>query len=113
MTTYDVLVTNELLPDFISGNTKLPDGFRIVGPVDGPAGYRCTRIRVEDASAPAWTDGKLIEPTFTADYDEAGKVIKTRVTSYRELDEEATRIASAVERAEDNPGHTVNVEDQA
>lgn len=108
MTTYDVLVSNEMLSELTS-STTLPEGFRIVGPAEGPAGYRSTRMRVEDDNAPEWTDGKLIEVVFTASYDE-GKVTATHISAYRPVDEDAVRISGAVQRAEENPGHTIHVE---
>lgn len=110
MTTYDVLVSNELLAKFTESAT-LPEGFRFIGPADGPSGYRSTRMRVEDDSAPETVAGKLVDVVFSVEYDENGSVTKTRITDYRILDEEAVRIAGAVQLAEDNPGHTIRVED--
>ena len=60
MPTYDVLVSDELLPDFTNDNPRLPNGFRIIGPADGPAGPGQVRMRVEDDNAPAWTGGELV-----------------------------------------------------
>lgn len=111
MTTYDVLVSDELLAEFTNdNNTQLPEGFRIVGPVEGPSGYRSTRVRVEDDNAPAWTAGRLVTPTFTVKYTNDGTPVETSVTAYELLDEEAVRIASAVQNAEENPGKTFEVD---
>ncbi|HEU4541172.1 MAG TPA: hypothetical protein VFR23_08605 [Jiangellaceae bacterium] len=106
MPTYDVLVSDELLPEFTNDNPRMPEGFRIVGPVEGLSGYRSKRFRVEDDNAPEWTEGKLVSPTFTADYDERGEVVRTRVTAYHEENQEALQISRAVQLAEDNPGRT-------
>lgn len=106
MPTYDVLVSDDLLPEFTNDNPRLPEGFRIIGPVEGLAGYRSQRFRVEDANAPEWTEGKLVTPTFTAEYGERGEVLRARVTAYHEENQEAVQISRAVQRAEDNPGRT-------
>lgn len=104
--TYDVLVSDELMPEFTNDNPNLPKGFRVIGPADGPSGYRSTRVRVEDDSAPDWTEGRLVAPTLTAEYDDAGQVTRTSVTDYRLEDEEAAATSEAVMRAQDNPGRT-------
>lgn len=69
--TYDVLVADELLPEFTNDNPRMPEGFRIVGPVAGlvDPGRRMWGFRVEDDNAPAWTEGKLVDPVFTAGYE--------------------------------------------
>jgi hypothetical protein len=108
MTTYDVLVADELLPDFID-NPLLPDGFRIVGPTEGPGGYRSARVRVEDDNAPEWTEGQLIEPTFRNHYKD-GEIVRVTVTTYRRVDEVERGIARTVQQAEDNPGQTFEAE---
>lgn len=68
MTTYDVLVADELLPEF-TGSSRMPDGFRVIGPADGPASPGSKRFRVADDNAPAWTEGKLVTPVMTAEYE--------------------------------------------
>ncbi|HEU4543064.1 MAG TPA: hypothetical protein VFR23_18175 [Jiangellaceae bacterium] len=104
MTTYDVLVSDELLSDFID-NPLMPDGFRIIGPVEGPGGYRSTRVQVEDDNAPEWTEGQLVEPIFTSHYED-GKIARVTITEYLRVDEEERRISRVVQQAEDSPGET-------
>ena len=93
MPTYDVLVSDELLPEFISDNPRLPDGFRILGSVEGPAEGRARRFRVEDDDAPPWTEGRLIDPVFTAEYEvnddghPTGNVARVTVTGWDEIDQ--------------------------
>lgn len=108
MTTYDVLVSDELLPDFVD-NPLLPDGFRIIGPIEGPGGYRSTRVRVEDDNAPEWTESQLVELIFTSHYED-DKVVRVTISEYVRADEDERRISRAVQRAEDNPGKTFEVE---
>lgn len=87
MTTYDVLVAGELSAEFTNDNPRRPEGFRIVGPADGP-GYGAKRYRVEDDNAPAWTEGKLVEPIFTTEYEKndqghpTGNVSRVVVTDW-------------------------------
>lgn len=71
MPTYDVLVADELLPEFTNDNPRMPKGFRVIGPVAayGLTGHGHMRYRVEDDNAPAWTEGKLVTPVFTAEYE--------------------------------------------
>jgi len=91
MPTYDVLVSDELLPEFSNDNPLMPEGFRIVEAVAGPTGHRATRIRVQDDTAPSWTDGKLIEPIFTSQYEvndhdhPTGNVVRTTITGWIEV----------------------------
>lgn len=91
MTTYDVLVSDELLPEFTNDNPRTPEGFRIIGPVDGPAARGCKRFRVEDDTAPGWTEGKLIDLVFSAEYETndqgrpTGKVSRVVVADWREV----------------------------
>jgi hypothetical protein len=119
MPTYEVLVSDALLPDFANDSSRLPSGFRVLGPADGPSGYRSTRLRVEDDSAPSWTEGKLITPTFTTEYKTntdgypTGEIARVVITDWREEDQEAVRIAGAVQRAEDNPGTTATADGAA
>jgi hypothetical protein len=111
MPTYEVLVSDALLPEFTGDGARLPEGFRIVGPAEGSSGYRSSRFRVEDESAPEWTEGRLIDPTFTNVYDDDGAaVVAVRVTGWNLLDEAVVRTAAAVQEAEDNPGRTVTVD---
>jgi hypothetical protein len=85
---YDVLVADELLPEFTNANPRTPAGFRILGPVDGPTERGTTRLRVQDDNAPDWTEGKLISPTFTATYEtdergaSTGDVSRVAVTDW-------------------------------
>lgn len=119
MPTYDLLISVQLLPEFTGDNARLPDGFRILGPAEGPTGYRQTRMRVEDDSAPAWTEGKLITPMFTNHYKlnelghSTGEIERVTVTAWTVEDEEAVRIANAVQRAEDAPGTTATTDGAA
>lgn len=69
MTTYDVLVADELSPEFTNANPHMPEGFRIIGLVGEPTSYGCKRYRVKDDNAPAWTEGKLVAPTMTVEYE--------------------------------------------
>ncbi len=91
MTTYDTLISDDLLPGFTDGSLRMPDGFRIIGPADGPAPPRCKRLRVADDNAPAWTEGKLITPTMTAEYETndrgvpTGNVSRVVVTDWTEV----------------------------
>ena len=91
MPTYDMLVADELLPEFVSDNPRLPEGFQILGSVEGPAEGRPRRFRVKDDDAPPWTEGKLIDPVFTAEYevDDAGhptgNVARVMVTGWDEV----------------------------
>ncbi len=91
MPTYDMLVSDELVPAFTNDNPNTPKGFRIIGPADGPAPPRCKRLRVADDNAPAWTEGKLITPTMTAEYETndrgvpTGNVSRVVVTGWTEV----------------------------
>lgn len=69
MPTYDMLVSDLLESEFATNSPRLPAGFRILGPVDGPARALSKRFRVQDDSAPPWTEGKLIQPVFTSEYE--------------------------------------------
>jgi hypothetical protein len=69
MATYDVLVSDELLPEFTNDSHRKPVGFHILKRVGEGTAPWLSRYRVQDDSAPAWTEGKLITPTFTADYE--------------------------------------------
>jgi hypothetical protein len=109
MPTYDVLVSDELLPEFNNDNPRLPNGFRIVGPADGPAGYRSVRMRVDDVNAPQWTEGRLVAPMFIANYDDDGNPLKNTISGYALESEEAAAASAVVQRAEDNPGRTFTV----
>jgi hypothetical protein len=110
MPTYDVLVADGLVDEFTNDNARLPEGFRIVGPVGGLTGYRSKRIRVEDSNAPKWTEGKLISPVFQSHYDDRGSVSRVTIMGYDEVNQEALRISGAVQLAEENPGRTIHVE---
>ena len=91
MPTYDVLVSDELLPEFTNDNPAMPEGFRVIGPAEGPASHRTKRFRVEDDSAPPWTEGKLVTPAFTSQYEiseaghPTGNVVRTTVTDWTEV----------------------------
>jgi predicted RNA-binding protein with TRAM domain len=65
LTTYDVLVSTELLPSFTDGTARLPAGWRVVETPDPEPEAAWVRVRIEDDNAPAWTEGKLVDPTFT------------------------------------------------
>jgi hypothetical protein len=90
MPTYDVLVSDELLPEFTNDNSLMPEGFRILGSAEGPAEPGTKRFRVQDDTAPAWTEGKLINPAFTNKYEvndrgwPTGNIIRVTVTSWTE-----------------------------
>lgn len=91
MPTYDMPVSDELLPDFVSAAAKLPENFRVIGPAEGPSEPGTTRVRVQDDAAPAWTEGKLISAVFSAAYelDDAGQLTSTvsrvTVSDWREV----------------------------
>lgn len=90
MTTYDVLVSDKLLPEFTNDNPLLPEGFQILGPAEGPAREGRKRFRVQDDTAPAWTEGKLIIPVFTNEYEvndaghPTGNIVRVTVTHWTE-----------------------------
>lgn len=104
MTTYDVLVSDSIVDEFLADGPRRSEGFRVLGPAEGPAAYRAKRFRVEDDNAPEWTQGKLIDPVFTAHYNDEGEVDRVTVTGWTEVDEEALRIGTAMQQVEDNPG---------
>lgn len=117
MTTYDVLVADELLPHFTNDNPLMPAGFRVVGTADGPAGPHQARIRVEDDNAPAWTEGRLITPTFTEHRPSPLGPTTVSVSAYHPEPEPAAHtraepIAEAIREATDNPGRIVTVDRQ-
>jgi hypothetical protein len=91
MPTYDMLIADELLAEFTNDNPLLPEGFRILGPAEGPAGERCKRFQVQDDTAPAWTEGKLIDPAFTNQYEvndrgwPTGNIAGVTVTGWTEV----------------------------
>jgi len=113
MPTYEVLISDALLPQIAAEDARLPAGWRILGPADGPSGYRSKRFRVEDDDAPGWTEGKLVTPSFTSIYADDGSVAEVRVTAWDLLSEDAVRISGAVMDAEDNPGRTFTVDGPA
>lgn len=84
MTTYEVLVSDELLPEFTSDNPRMPKGFRVLGRVENRAGHGQTRLRVEDDNAPAWTEGKLITPTLQSHHGPDGEISEITVRDWRE-----------------------------
>jgi len=93
--TYDMLISDELVAEF-TGTAQWPEGFRIVGPGDGPAGTHYGRFRVQDDNAPAWTEGKLISPVFTNEFEvtdaglPTGNVSRVTITDWREETEPVT-----------------------
>lgn len=87
MTTYEVLVSDELLSDFTNDNPRMPEGFRIIGAIHDRTGNGSKWFRVQDDNAPAWTEGKRIEPIFLAEYEtgDPAKVSRVVVTDWREV----------------------------
>ena len=82
--TYQVLVSDELLPDFHDGNPLMPDGFHVetVLPWRDPRrGMTKVQVRDEHAS-PCW-EGKLVDISFVADYDDQGRCTGTHVSDYQ------------------------------
>jgi hypothetical protein len=89
MTRYQSIVSEELLPEVESGD-RLPAGLRmvrVVGPAVGhfgePPTYRAYYVEFEDDNAPAEYEGKLLDLTFTAHYDEQGQQTHTTISSYQ------------------------------
>lgn len=88
MTSYEVLISEELLDEVRRDPSRLPEGFRI-GEVTAQPGarvgelpsYRSMYVQVEDDRAPAELEGQLVDPTFHAEYDEAGNWLRTVVLS--------------------------------
>lgn len=87
MAVYDVLVSDELLPDFTNDNPLMPAGFRVLGRAEGPAGPHQVRMRVEDSHAPEWTQGRLVTPTFESVYHLGRQETRNRIVGYHEESE--------------------------
>jgi hypothetical protein len=98
MTSYEILMTEELLAEIRRDPSRLPPSFRI-GEVttraDARAGeppsYGCFYVHVEDDDAPAELEGQVVDPTFAAEYDEDGSWVRNRIISRRISTEDASR----------------------
>lgn len=96
MPIYDVLIADELLPEFTNDNLRMPERFHIIEATGGPvADPRQKRFRVQDDNAPAWTDGKLISPVFRSEYGDDGKVTRVTVIEWHEEHADLLRYRSA------------------
>jgi hypothetical protein len=82
MTTYQVIMSGELLDEIRRDDSHLPSGFR-VGKVIGPVGDRgrAYRVEVEDDVAPADLEGCLVEPTFERRFAGDGRWSDTVIVS--------------------------------
>lgn len=80
MPRYFTRVADEMLPVICDG-ASLPDGLRLRRMVDG-LGDGYTLVEFEDDNAPAWTQGRRVTLSITADYDDHGDVVSSRITNY-------------------------------
>ena len=107
MPTYEVLVADGLLPEFTNDNPAMPAGLQVQEALLEPdARQGVTRVRISDENAPAWTEGKLVDLTFTAHYNDDGTAARATVSGYALL--VSTTEEAAVESVV-NPGVTVTV----
>ena len=60
MTTYEVLISRDLLDQLQRDDSRLPVGFRI-GPIVADAAERCHYVQVEDDDAPDDLTGQVVD----------------------------------------------------
>lgn len=105
MTTYEVLMSTELLDQLRRDSSRLPAGFRI-GEVTAqaalhgePPSFRTCFVRVEDDDAPAELEGQLVTLTFRDECDD-GRRVRTVILD-RRIDDRAVAGYVRVEPAAD------------